>query len=126
MVFAKSEEQKTTAEEDVEDKGRVKLLNHLDVISIFRKSKLNLQSISCTITSTQLFTSGKLPWFHNLIQIGLSTFLFCTFLRIKLIIQEILFNRVHYSLMMGLQADFIFLWWTRWFMDLLLHWTNSF
>ncbi|KAK1340190.1 hypothetical protein QTO34_018755 [Cnephaeus nilssonii] len=46
MVFAKSEEQKTTAEEDVEDTGRVKLLNHLDVIGIFRKSKLNLQIIS--------------------------------------------------------------------------------
>ena len=34
-IFAKSEEQRTRAEEDVEDAGRVKLLNHLDMICIF-------------------------------------------------------------------------------------------
>ena len=34
-IFAKSEEQRTRAKEDVEDAGRVKLLNHLDMICIF-------------------------------------------------------------------------------------------
>lgn len=73
MVFAKSEEQETTAEEDVEDTGRVILLNHLDVIGIFRKSKLNLYLLYHHVyTIIYIWQITLVP--QSVIQIELSSF----------------------------------------------------
>lgn len=80
-VFAKSEEHRRTAEEDVEDAGRVKLLNHVDVVCIFGKFKLTFQIIlyhHCP----QLLTPSRFLRFHNpfTIRIRLSTFYSAHFL----------------------------------------------
>lgn len=78
-VFAKSEAQKTTAE-DVEDAGRVKLFRSFTCDLHLGKSRLNLQIISCTIitlTDTYIWQMTLVPHaiyntFHSARFLGLN------------------------------------------------------